>query len=122
MIAATLNRLGMRTGIGNTWNKNRVYSLRQHHRFPGFDPQHPRTTVTLQEAARRLQVNEASVRHMIVEKKLPATQVVACAPWEIPVEALDSEEVRKRVGEIKSGTTRPQKHSVEEQQTMFSIT
>jgi DNA invertase Pin-like site-specific DNA recombinase/sRNA-binding carbon storage regulator CsrA len=122
VIAATLNRLGMRTGIGNTWDKNRIYSLRQHHRFPGFDPQHPRTTVTLQEAARRLQVNEASVRHMIVEKKLPATQVVACAPWEIPVEALDSEEVRKRVGEIKSGTARPQKHSGEEQQTMFSIT
>src|SRR5204863_132450 len=28
LIAATLNRLGMHTGIGNTWDKDRVYSLR----------------------------------------------------------------------------------------------
>jgi DNA invertase Pin-like site-specific DNA recombinase len=121
VIAATLNRLGMRTGIGNTWDKNRVYSLRHHQQLPGFDPQHPRTTVTLQEAAQRLQVSEWSVRQMIVEKKLPATQVVEYAPWEIPVDALGSEEVRKIVCEIKNGT-RPQKQTVEEQRAMFSVT
>ena len=121
LIAATLNRLGLRTGIGNTWDKNRVYSLRQHQKLPGFDPQHPRTSVTLKEAAQHLQVSEWSVRHMIVEKKLPATQVVEYAPWEIPVEALDSEEVRKIVTAMKNRITRPQKQTVEEQQTMFSI-
>jgi DNA invertase Pin-like site-specific DNA recombinase len=121
LIAATLNRLGMRTGIGNTWDKTRVYSLRQHRRLPGFDPQHPRTTVTLKEAAQRLQLSEASVRQMIVEKKLPATQVVEYAPWEIPVEKLDSEEVQKRVCEIKTGATRPQKQTAEKQQTLFSV-
>jgi excisionase family DNA binding protein len=78
--------------------------------------------MTLKEAAQRLQVSEWSVRQMIVEKKLPATQVVECAPWEIPVEALESEEVRKIVTAIKNGSTRPQKQTVEEQQTMFSIT
>jgi DNA invertase Pin-like site-specific DNA recombinase len=122
LIAATLNRLGMRTGIGNTWDKDRVYSLRHHQKLPGFDPQRPRSHVTLKEAAQRLQVSEGSVRHMIVEKKLPATQVVEYAPWEIPVEALDSEEVRKIVTAIKNGSTRPQKQTVGEQQTMFSIT
>jgi len=121
VIAATLNRLGMRTGIGNTWDKNRVYSLRHHHRFPSFDPQHPRITITLKEAAKRLQVSEASVRHMIVEKKLPATQVVEYAPWEIPAEALDSEEVRKTVSAIKNGNTRPQKQTTEDQQGLFSV-
>jgi DNA invertase Pin-like site-specific DNA recombinase len=122
IIAATLNRLGMRTGIGNTWDKDRVYQLRHRLQFPSFDPQRPRTTLTLKEAAKRLQVSEASVRHMIVEKKLPATQVVICAPWEIPVAALDSEEIRKIVSAIKNRTTRPQKPITEEQQTMFSIT
>jgi DNA invertase Pin-like site-specific DNA recombinase len=121
LIAATLNRLGMRTGVGNTWDKDRVYSLRNHHRLPGFDPQHPRTTVTLKEAAQRLQVSEGSVRQMIAQKRLPATQVVEYAPWEIPVEALDSEEIRKIVGEIKRGTTRPQKENAQNQQTMFSV-
>jgi DNA invertase Pin-like site-specific DNA recombinase len=122
IIAATLNRLGMRTGVGNTWDKDRVRSLRHYHQFPNFDPQQPRITISLKEAARRLQVCEMSVRHMIAEKKLPATQVVEYAPWEIPVEALDSEEVRKMVGEIKSGATRPRKQAPETQQSMFSIT
>lgn len=121
LIAATLNRLGMRTGVGNTWDKDRVYSLRHHQKLPGFDPLRPRSHVTLKEAAQRLQVSEGSVRHMIVEKKLPATQVVEYAPWEIPVEALDSEEVRKTVAKIKNGSTRPQKPTAEEQQTMFSV-
>jgi excisionase family DNA binding protein len=120
-IAVTLNRLGMRTGIGNTWDKNRVYSLRHHHQFPNFDPQQPPSKITLKEAARRLQVSEGSVRQMILEKKLPATQVVECAPWEIPIEALDSEEVQKIVARIKNGNTRPQKQTVEDQQTIFSI-
>jgi hypothetical protein len=66
-------------------------------------------------------VSEASVRHMITEKRLRATQVVEYAPSEIPVEALDSEEVQKKVCEIKTGSTRPQKHTAEEQQTMFSV-
>jgi DNA invertase Pin-like site-specific DNA recombinase len=120
-IAVTLNRLGMRTGIGNTWDKNRVYSLRHHHQFPNFDPQQSHSNITLKEVARRLQVSEGSVRQMIVEKKLPATQVVECAPWEIPVEALDSEEVQKIVARIRNGNNRPQKQTAADQQTMFSI-
>jgi excisionase family DNA binding protein len=95
LIAATLNRLGMRTGVGNTWDKDRVYSLQNYHRLPSSDPRHPRTTVTLKEAAQRLQVSEGTVRQMIKQKKLPATQVVEFAPWEIPLEALDSAEVQK---------------------------
>ena len=121
-IAVTLNRLGMRTGMGNTWDKNRVYSLRHQHQFPNFDPQQPCSKITLKQAARRLQVSEGSVRQMILEKKLPATQVVECAPWEIPVEALDSEEVQKIVTRIKNGNTRPQRPTVEEQQRLFSVT
>jgi excisionase family DNA binding protein len=122
LIAATLNRLGMRTGVGNTWDKDRVYSLRNYHRLPSFDPRHPRTTVTLKEAAQRLQVSEGTVRQMIKQKKLPATQVVECAPWEIPVEALDSEEVPKMIARIRNGNTRPPKQTSEEQQTLFSVT
>jgi hypothetical protein len=47
---------------------------------------------------------------------------VECAPWEIPVEALDSEEIQKIVARIRNGNTRPQKQTVEEQQTLFSVT
>jgi DNA invertase Pin-like site-specific DNA recombinase len=121
-IAVTLNRLGMRTGMDNTWDWQRVCSLRHYHQFPTFDPQQPRSKITLREAARRLQVSDGSVRQMIREKKLSGTQVVEYAPWEIPVEALDSEEVQKIVAMTRNGNTRPQKPIVEEQQTMFSTT
>jgi hypothetical protein len=112
----------MRTGVGNTWDKDRVYSLRNYHRLPSFDPRHPRTTVTLKEAAQRLQVSEGTVRQMIKQKRLPASQVVECAPWEIPVGVLDSEEVQKIVAGIRNGNARPQKQTVEAQQRLFSVT
>jgi hypothetical protein len=120
LIAATLNRLEMKTGIGNTWTKDRVYSLRHHHHLPGFDPNHPQQEVTLEEAAQRLQVSPASVRRMVSEKILPARQVVPCAPWEIPVDALDSEMVQRAVAKIKNRIRVPRTPIAEGQQTMFS--
>jgi excisionase family DNA binding protein len=120
LIAATLNRLGLRTGNGNTWNKPRVYSLRQYQKFPAFDANHPPSAVSLKEAAERLQVSTASVRRMIAEKKLPASQVVEAAPWEIPAEALESEVVRQAVIAIKKRVTRPQTQNLDGQLTMFS--
>jgi hypothetical protein len=120
LIAATLNRLGLRTGIGNTWNKQRVYSLRHDRQLPAFNPEGPQPMVTLAEAAERLQVSAASIRRMIAEETLPASHVVECAPWEIPAEALDSEIVRKAVCNIKNRVTRPRTQILDGQQTMFS--
>ena len=64
-IAATLNRLGLRTGASNTWNEKRVYSVRHEHHLPAFDPDHRSHEVTLEEAAQRLKVSPPSVRQMI---------------------------------------------------------
>jgi DNA invertase Pin-like site-specific DNA recombinase len=121
LIAATLNRLGLKTGVGNTWTKDRVCSLRHHHQLPGFDPNHPQRGLTLKEAAERLKVSPVSVRRMVNEKILPARQVVPYAPWEIPLQALDSEEVRRAVSNIKAGVYVPQTQNAEEQQTIFSV-
>jgi len=57
---------------------------------------------------------------MIEDKILPANQVVVCAPWQIPVEALDSEAIRKEATNIKNRARVPQSQSVEGQQSMFS--
>ena len=67
LIAATLNRLGLKTGAGNPWKKNRVCSLRNKLNLPTYDPAAPTTTVT-----------------------------APYAPWQIPVESLDSPGVRAR--------------------------
>jgi hypothetical protein len=57
--------------------------------------------VTLQVTARRLNISQSIVRRMIEEKILPARQVVLCAPWQIPVGALESEAIRKEAANIK---------------------
>jgi excisionase family DNA binding protein len=120
-IAATLNRLGLKTGAGNTWNEARVRSARQYQQLPTFDPSHPgNNSLTLREAAQRLNVGLTIVRRMIAEKMLPASQVVACAPWQIPAEALDSEAVRKELENIKNSVRGPRTQPADGQQALFS--
>ena len=55
-IAATLNRLGKRTGRGNPWTEARVRSFRQHYGVPAHRPGEmaERGELTLEDAARRL--------------------------------------------------------------------
>ena len=120
-IAATLNRLGLRTGANNTWNEVRVRSAREYQQLPAFDPNHPREDfVTLRGASQRLGVGLTIVRRMIAEKKLPANQVIACAPWQIPTEALHSETVRAEVEDIKNGVRAPRTQQLDRQQALFS--
>jgi excisionase family DNA binding protein len=120
-IAATLNRLGLKTGAGNTWNEARVRSARQYQQLPTFDPSHPgNNSLTLREAAQRLNVGLTIVRRMIAEKMLPASQVVACAPWQIPAEALGSEAVRKELENIKNSVRGPRTQPADGQQALFS--
>ena len=120
-IAATLNRLGLRTGADNTWNEGRVRSAREYQQLPAFDPNHVREDfVTLREAAQRLGVSLTIVRRLISEKKLPASQVITCAPCQIPAGALDSATVRAEVENIKNGVRAPRTQQLDGQQALFS--
>jgi excisionase family DNA binding protein len=102
-IASALNRLGMRTGAGNTWNQARVNSLRHYHQLPQYEPtRSPAGILTLDQAAGRLGVSVTVVRRLIHSKTIPATQVVPGAPWQIPVAALESSEVLQAAGDIKN--------------------
>ena len=75
----------------------------------------------MQEAAQRLNVSPTCVRRMIAQKQLPASQVVRFAPWEIPVEALESEVVRKAITNIKNRVRNNlQTQDASEQQPIFS--
>lgn len=103
-IAATLNRLRLRTGTGLTWNDGRVYQVRHRLGLPAFEPrQDGPATLTQDQAARRLGVSVTVVRKLIARKLLPATQVTPSAPWEIPVAALESESIRQAVERARNG-------------------
>ena len=120
-VAATLNRLRLRTGADNTWNETRVYSVRHRHQLSAFDPdQKYAAEVTLKEAAQRLNLSPPSIRRMIADNVLPAHQVVECAPWQIPVAALDSEAVRSAALKIRNRIRVPKTNANDDQQSMFS--
>ena len=120
-IAVTLNRLRLRTGLDKTWNEMRVYSVRHRLQLPAFDPdqKNPRE-VTLEQAARRLNLSPPSVRKMIEEKILLGCQVVECAPWQIPIEALDTEAVRRAAANLRNRVRVPRSESCAEQRSIFS--
>ena len=119
-IAATMNRLRLRTGVGNSWNEMRVRSARSYYQLPAFSQDEEAKEVTVKIAAQRLNVSEWVVRRMIEEKALPARQVIVCAPWQIPVEALDSEVIRQQAMNIKNRVRVPQNHHDDEQEALFS--
>lgn len=119
-IAATLNRLGLRTGAGQTWNKSRVASLRHYQQLPSYDVLAKQDFLTLEEAAHHLGVSSATVRRMIKLKLLPANQVVAYAPWQIPTLALASVDLEHAVQRRKQRVYIPSTHKVKEQHSLFS--
>ena len=121
-IAATLNRLHLRTGADNPWNENRVYSARHHHGLPSFDPAQGSSSefVTLEQAALRLNLSPPSVRKMIEANILPGYQLVECAPWQIPVAALDTKEVRKAAINLKNRLRVSRNENQDKQQRLFS--
>jgi len=94
-IAATLNRIRLRTGTGLTWNESRVESLRKRMglKVRGMDSKDVRRTLTLNDAVERLGVSNTVVLRLIHEGKISATQVVPEAPYEIDPEAMDDPKV-----------------------------
>lgn len=121
-IAATLNRLGLKTGHGNTWEEHRVRSARSHWKLPAFDPNsRAGSPLTLEQAAKQLGVAPVTIRRLIGDNIVQANQVVANAPWEIPEACLSSERVLEEVRRIKSGRRGPQASTDENQTSMFSM-
>lgn len=117
-IASTLNRLRLRTGAGNSWNAQRVYALRRNHDLPN-PPASNSNAVSLQQAADRLGISPSNVRRLIEEKRLPATQAVPGAPWEISLDALNSPAVQQAVNSARK-RVRPRTQFGEESIPLFS--
>ncbi len=121
-IAATLNRLGLRTGAGNTWRAGRVRTLRSYHDLPTYDASLvDHRMITLEQAADRLGVAIKTMRRLIDENVVSASQVAPCAPWQISAADLQSERVSQRLREIRSRTKAPQVAASENQSDLFSM-
>jgi hypothetical protein len=67
-IVSILNRLGYRTGNGNTWTEKRVQHVLYTNGFPICPPPDQRLWITMQQAAVALGVGEMVVRRLIAQK------------------------------------------------------
>ena len=94
-IAAVLNRAGKTTGRGNGWTRSRVCMLRNNRNIPPYreGERAERGEATLDEAAEKLKVSEATVHRLIAERILPAHQFCKGAPWTIRIKDLGLETV-----------------------------
>lgn len=94
-LAVTLNRMRCKTPDGRSWTASQVRELRERLGIAAFDPAAVTIeTISVDAAAHRLNICVGSVKRLILEGVLPATQIMPSAPWQIPVSALDTEQVK----------------------------
>ena len=100
-IAQVLNRLGYRTGQGKTWRVHHVHGLRHTRGLTNY--KRIGDWLSLEGAARTLDVSNTVVKRLIQEGVLPAKQVVPCAPWIIERASLDLPAVQHRIRAVHEG-------------------
>jgi hypothetical protein len=118
-IVSILNRLGYRTGNGNTWTEKRVQHVRHTKGFPACPPPDLRLWITMQQAASALRVSDAVVRRLVAQKTLPAKQIVKFAPWMIERAHLDLPDVHRAVRLVHTGQRDPSRMPNDAQTHMF---
>ncbi len=106
-VAQILNRLGYRTGSGNTWKEARVRSHRRYHQIPRFDERNRESWLTLTDAAQTLRVNASVVRRLLADGILPGRQVVPHAPWIIERKDLELPDVTAAIQMVHEGRRKP---------------
>ena len=104
-IAVVLNRLGYRTGQGQTWRVHHVWNVRYGRQLPNYH--HDGTWLPLEAAARELGVSNTVIKNLIADGVLPATQVVTCAPWVIARVDLQRPPVQARIQAVHDGRKLP---------------
>ena len=106
-IAATLNRLGLRTGGGKTWRAHSVQHTRYYYRLPNY--RNADKWLTVDQTSRELKVSRTVVRRLIREGTLPAEQVVESTPWIINREHLSLAAVQSEVQAVRKGRVLPRR-------------
>jgi excisionase family DNA binding protein len=118
-IAASLNRLGMRTGQGKSWTARRVGALRTVHGISAYrSAVKDGAWLTLSEAAKMLSVTHHAIRRLIRDGVIAAEQVVPGAPYQIRASDLHD----ARVAAALERRSRPYRPEQTKQIPMFSDT
>jgi hypothetical protein len=91
LIAGILNRNKLTTGHGNRWTRERVTSLRSHHKIPVFRPAENGVELwlNLTRAAAHLGISAKTLRLAAESAKIEALHPLAEGPWIFRRVALD---------------------------------
>lgn len=114
-IAAILNRLGIHTAKGHTWNQQRITTFRNDHQIAVYrdGERAERGELNLQEAVARLGVSKMTVIRLIRDNLLPAKQTCIGAPYVIREADLDLPAVRCAIKDGRAVSPDPRQRTLE---------
>jgi hypothetical protein len=97
LIAGILNRNSLKTGYGNRWTRERVTSLRSHHRIPVYSQQVRESEgwMTLTQAAAALAVSAKTLRLAAERGEVEAQHPLADGPWIFKRTTLETDAARR---------------------------
>ena len=102
IIAAYLNRNGLRTGRGNRWTKERVTSLRSHRKILRHTPERQQAGgwMNLTQAAEFVGVGPRTLRLAVERGHVSAEHPLADGPWVFERAALEDPDVLARFAHL----------------------
>ena len=123
LIAGILNRNGHLTGRGNRWTRERVTTLRSHHRIPCCPrDEQPRPWMNLTDAAILLDVSPRTLRLAIDRGDIPADHPFADGPWVISRHVLEGQSAQSLKRRVSQGARRPAVPDSQQEESLFSTT
>jgi DNA invertase Pin-like site-specific DNA recombinase len=121
LIAGLLNRNSLKTGYGNRWTRERVTSLRSHHKIPVYSQQVRESEgwMTLTQAAATLAVSAKTLRLAAERGEVEAQHPLADGPWIFKRTALETDAARRLARPIRKT---PAGHDSQQQNLALSMT
>jgi hypothetical protein len=124
LIAGILNRNGLVTGNGNRWTRERVTSLRSHHRISVYKPADDgiEPWLNLSNAARLLHISPRTLRLAAQAGEIDAIHPLPDGPWIFSRAALSTSSARAITERARQNPKYPTGSHPDQQSLFSSIT
>jgi hypothetical protein len=124
LIASALNRSGLPTGRGNRWSRERVTSLRSHHKIACFDKDRCAADgwMNQTQAAAYLDISAGALRQAVSRGEIEGEHPLSEGPWVFSRAALSTPAARELVQRVKLGRHHPTARGDGQRTLVFSST
>jgi DNA invertase Pin-like site-specific DNA recombinase len=124
LIAGLLNRNRLTTGHGNRWIRERVTSLRSHHKIPVYSRQARDSEgwMTLTQAAAALAISAKTLRLAAERGEIEAQHPLPDGPWIFNRTAIETEAARRLAQRSRRARNAPAGHDSRQQNLLLSMT